>query len=39
MSDKQFPAPVLAFRVWAFSMAGIVAWIVAAFIFVITRHP
>jgi len=39
MSDKEYPAPVLAFRVWTFSMLGIAAWIIAAFLFVILRHP
>ena len=39
MSEKDYPAPVLAFRVWSISMVAIAAWIIAAFVFVITRHP
>lgn len=39
MSEQQFPPQVLAGRVFAISIAGIVAWIVAAFAFVILRHP
>jgi hypothetical protein len=39
MSDKQYPAPELAFRVWGLSMLAIVAWIVAAFTLVILKHP
>ena len=33
--SKEYAPQVLAWRVFAFSMAGIVAWIVAAFYFVI----
>jgi len=39
MSEKDYPAPVLAFWVWTLSMLAIAGWIIAAFAFVITRHP
>ena len=39
MSEKNYSWDQLASRVWLISMAAIAAWIVAAFVFVILRHP
>jgi len=36
--SKEYAPQVLAWRVFALSMLGIVAWIVAAFHFVILAH-
>ena len=39
MSAKDYLPQDFAWRVFGLSMAGIVAWIIASFFFVITRHP
>ena len=39
MSEKDYPPQTLASAVFMISMAAIAGWIVAAFLFVILRHP
>jgi hypothetical protein len=36
---KSFPPDELAWRTFVISMVGVVAWIVAAFVFIILRNP
>jgi len=39
MSAKDYLPQDFAWAVFGLSMAGIVAWIIASFFFVITAHP